>query len=183
VCKLLLQAFPFPSTLGEVTLHPRSQACMFIYSSRGKWVFPLLLWSFPPTTAFTSFPDPDCWARVAAPASQCVCLQLTREVGLSPSPVEFFSLCHSHKLSHSWLLNMCPCSCPLRPDRLVYLQFREGFPSPLFGAQCAPPSLLCVFIVLIAHYSDFLFSLGGVRSVRGLCCSGPGLSVEVLRTT
>jgi hypothetical protein len=37
----LLQAFSFPSTLGEVTLHQLSQACMFIYSSRGKWVFPL----------------------------------------------------------------------------------------------------------------------------------------------
>jgi hypothetical protein len=36
----LLQAFPFPSTLGEVTLHLLSQACMFIYSSHGKWVFP-----------------------------------------------------------------------------------------------------------------------------------------------
>jgi hypothetical protein len=36
----LLQAFPFPSTLQEVTLHLLSQACMFIYSSHGKWVFP-----------------------------------------------------------------------------------------------------------------------------------------------
>jgi hypothetical protein len=33
----LLQDFPFPSTLGEVTLHQLSQACVFIYSSRGKW--------------------------------------------------------------------------------------------------------------------------------------------------
>jgi hypothetical protein len=32
----LLQAFPFLSTLGEVTLHQLSQACMFIYSSCGK---------------------------------------------------------------------------------------------------------------------------------------------------
>jgi hypothetical protein len=39
VRELLLQAFPFPSTLGEVILHPFSQACMFIYNSRGKWVF------------------------------------------------------------------------------------------------------------------------------------------------
>jgi hypothetical protein len=36
----LLQAFPFPSTLGEVTLHLLSQVCLFIYSSHGKWVFP-----------------------------------------------------------------------------------------------------------------------------------------------
>jgi hypothetical protein len=56
LCKMpLLQAFPFPSTLGEVTLHQLSQAAVFIYSSGGKWVFPHLPWSFPPTAAFTSF--------------------------------------------------------------------------------------------------------------------------------
>jgi hypothetical protein len=59
----LLQAFPFPSTLGEVTLHPLSQACVFVYSSRGRWVFPTLLWSFPPSATLTSFPAPGCWAR------------------------------------------------------------------------------------------------------------------------
>jgi hypothetical protein len=56
VHKLLLQAFHSPSTPGEVTLHLLSQACMFIYSSHGKWVLLPLLWSFPPTAAFTSFP-------------------------------------------------------------------------------------------------------------------------------
>jgi hypothetical protein len=61
VCEPLLQAFPFPRTLGEVTLHLLSLACLFIYSSHGKWVFPTLVWSFPPTTSFTSFPAPDCW--------------------------------------------------------------------------------------------------------------------------
>jgi hypothetical protein len=54
VHKPLLQAFPFPSTLGEVTLHPLSQACMFVYSSHGNWVFPALLWSFPHTVYGTS---------------------------------------------------------------------------------------------------------------------------------
>jgi hypothetical protein len=63
LCKPLLQAFPFPSTLGEVTLHPLSQACVFVYSSRGKWVFPPLLWSFPPSVTLTSFPAPGCWVR------------------------------------------------------------------------------------------------------------------------
>jgi hypothetical protein len=63
----LLQAFPFPNTLGEVTLHLFSQAGVFIYSSCGKWVFPPLLWSFPPPTTFTSFPTPGCWACAAAP--------------------------------------------------------------------------------------------------------------------
>jgi hypothetical protein len=58
---------PFQA-LGEVTLHPLSQARVFIYSSHGKWVFPPLLWSFPPTSTFTSFPAPDYWACAAAPA-------------------------------------------------------------------------------------------------------------------
>jgi hypothetical protein len=67
VRELLLQAFPFPSTLGEVTPHLLSQACLFIYSSHEKWVFPPLL-CFPPTAAFTSFLTPDCWACAAASA-------------------------------------------------------------------------------------------------------------------
>jgi hypothetical protein len=107
--------------LGEVT-HPLSQAGVFSYSSRGKWVFPPLLWSFPPTAAFTSFPAPGYWAGATASA---------------------FS---------SWL---------------VYLWFQEGFPSPHFSTQGAPPSLLCVFIVVISYYSVSLFSLGGGRSVQG----------------
>jgi hypothetical protein len=61
VHKPLLQTFPFPSTLGEVTLHPLSQACMFIYSSQGKWVFPPLLFRFPPTATFTSSPAFSGW--------------------------------------------------------------------------------------------------------------------------
>jgi hypothetical protein len=52
---------PLKSTLGKVTLHLHCQACMFIYSSCGRWVFPPLLCSFPPTTTFTSFPAPDYW--------------------------------------------------------------------------------------------------------------------------
>jgi hypothetical protein len=58
VRKPLLQAFPFPSTLGEVTLHLLSLACMLVCSSLGKWVLPPLLWSFPPSATLTSFPTP-----------------------------------------------------------------------------------------------------------------------------
>jgi hypothetical protein len=67
VPELLLQAFPFPSTLGKVTLHPLSQVCVFIYSSRWRWVFPSLLWSFPPSTTLTSFPAPGCCVHTPAP--------------------------------------------------------------------------------------------------------------------
>jgi hypothetical protein len=92
----LLQAFPFPSTLGEVTLHLLSQACVFIYSSRGKWVFPPLLWSFPATTTFTSFPTPDCWACAATPVFSCqarlVYLQFCEGF---PSPPLRCSVCYT----------------------------------------------------------------------------------------
>jgi hypothetical protein len=64
----LLHSFPFPSTLEEVTLQPLSLACVFVYSSRWKWVFPPLFWSFPPSASHTSFPAPGCWACARAPA-------------------------------------------------------------------------------------------------------------------
>jgi hypothetical protein len=59
-------------------------------------------------------------------------LFLLPAVGLPSSPVEFSSLRHSHKLSRSFLLGACPPLPPepLWPTRLVYLQSREGFPSP-----------------------------------------------------
>jgi hypothetical protein len=41
---------------------------MFVYSSRGKWVFPPLLWSFLPTATFTSFPASGCWVCATVPA-------------------------------------------------------------------------------------------------------------------
>uniref|UniRef100_A0A8C0ZRH0 Bromodomain adjacent to zinc finger domain protein 2B n=1 Tax=Castor canadensis TaxID=51338 RepID=A0A8C0ZRH0_CASCN len=87
VHKPLLQAFPFPSTLGEVTLYPLSQACVFIYSSCGKWVFPPLLWSFPSSTTLTSFPAPGCWACAAAPAFSSLFIYSS----VSDSPPHLFS--------------------------------------------------------------------------------------------
>jgi hypothetical protein len=38
-----------------------------VYSSRGKWVFPPLLWSFSPSATLTSLPTPSCWARALPP--------------------------------------------------------------------------------------------------------------------
>jgi hypothetical protein len=65
--------------------------------------------------------------------------------------------------------------------RLVYLQFYEGFPSSPLHAQGTPPSLLHVFIpsllrvfiVLIAYYSVLFFTLGGCRSVQGAMLMWP----------
>jgi hypothetical protein len=91
------------------------------------------------------------------------------EVGLPPSPVEF----SSHAAFTSFPTPGCWARAPApalsSQAHLVYLQFCEGFSSPPFGAQGTPPSLLCVFIVLIAYYSVSLFTLGGGRSVQGLC--------------
>jgi hypothetical protein len=87
--------------------------------------------------------------------------------GSSPSLVEFSSLCHSHKVSRSWLLGACPRSCPVWPGPACLFKILWRIPLPLFGAQGAPPSLPRVFIVLIAYYSVSLFSLGGGQSVQG----------------
>jgi hypothetical protein len=88
------------------------------------------------------------------------------EVGLPPSPVEFSSLRHSHKLSHSWLLGTCTRSCQRLsnpPGLFIYSPRKDSLP-PIFGAQCAPPSSPRVFIVFSACYSFCLF-LPGWRSV------------------
>jgi hypothetical protein len=142
----LLQAFPFPSTLGEVTLHPLSQAGMFICSSCGKWAFPHLLWSFPPTASFTSFPSPGCWACAAAPAfsSQLVCLQpaclFTVHVGSGPSPLS--------------------CGVFL-PGKLVYLQLCDGFPFLPSSALRAPrPLCYMSFLLLLLIIQFFSFIPG-----------------------
>jgi hypothetical protein len=180
----LLQAFPFPSSLGEVTLHPLFLACVFVYSSRGKWAFPPLLWSFPPMATFTSFPALDYWAvLLLLPATMFIYSSCGRWV-FPPSPVGFSSLRHSHKLSRSWLLGARPRSLQSLSGLsglFIYSPGKDSLP-PIFVAQCAPPSLSHVFIVLIAYYSVSLFSLGGVSLFRGLCCSGPGLSVGVPHT-
>jgi hypothetical protein len=85
----LLQAFPFPCALGEVTLHPFSQACVFIYSSHGNWVLPPLPWSFPPSATLTSFPAPRCWVHAPAPtlSGQAQLVYLKFQEGFPSSPL------------------------------------------------------------------------------------------------
>jgi hypothetical protein len=99
----------------------------------------------------------------------CVCVQFTWEVGLPPPSVEFSSLRHPHKLSCSGLLSARPRShqrLSSLSSLFIYSSGKDSFP-PIFGAQCTPPSFLCVFIVLIAYYSVSLFSLGGGQFVQG----------------
>jgi hypothetical protein len=93
-----------------------------------------------------------------------VYLQFMWEVGLPPSPVEFSSHCCFYKLSRSWLLGVCRCSCLLW---LACLFTVLGGISPplLFGAQGIPPSLLHVFFVVIVYYSVFFSFFPGLGSV------------------
>jgi hypothetical protein len=144
---------------------------MFIYSSHGKWVFPPLLWSFPPTAAFTSFPALDCWVCAAAPAGLHVCLQLTWEVGLPPLLWSFppSTTLTSFPAPSCWARASIPAPARAslaRPSLFIYSSGKDS-PPPLFGAQGASPSLPCVLIVLIAYYSVSPFSLGVGRSVQG----------------
>jgi hypothetical protein len=130
----LLQAFPFPSTLGEVTLHLLSQACVFIYSSRGKWVFPPLLWSFPPTATLTSFPAPGCWARAPAPtrASLAWLVYLQFQEGFPSPPL---ALRAPHPLCHMSLLFLLLIT--------QFLFFSLGGGQSVQGAMLIWPRVVC----------------------------------------
>jgi hypothetical protein len=150
----LLQAFPFPSALGVVTLHLLSQACMFIYSSCGTWVFPPLLWSFPPSATLTSFPTPDCCVvLLLLPASLFVYSSCGRWI----FPPLLWSFPPSATLT-SFPAPGC-WACTLAPAlsgqaQLVYLQFWEGFPSPILWCSVLPTlfamCLYCSYCLLLS---------------------------------
>jgi hypothetical protein len=72
--------------LSKVAPHMPSLPGVFIYSSHGKWPFPLLLWTFPPTTTFTSFPVPVCWVGATTPSfsGQLVYLQFLKGFPFPP---------------------------------------------------------------------------------------------------
>jgi hypothetical protein len=126
-CKPLLQAFPFPSTLGVVTMHPLSQACMLVYSSCGRWVFPL-----------------SCRVFLPLPLSQAFLLLV---VGRS-----------------------CPC----------LLTVPGEIPLPRSLALRVPHPLCYVSLLFLLLITQFLvFPRLEVSLSRGLCFSGPGLSVGV----
>jgi hypothetical protein len=68
----------------------------------------------------------------------------------------------------------------LQPGQLVYLQSCEGFPSPNLWRSVCPtlfPACLYCFYCLLLSFSFFPQVEVGLS--RGLCCSGPGLSVGV----
>jgi hypothetical protein len=99
---LHFRGFPAPDYWAVLLLLP---ADMFVYSSCGKWVFPPLLWSFPPSATLTSFPAPGCWVHVPAPAgaSPACPACLFTVPGRIPFP-QSSELCEPHPLSRMSLL-------------------------------------------------------------------------------
>jgi hypothetical protein len=181
LCRSLYYRLSPFQALGKVTLPPRCQACVFIYSSCGRWVFPSLLWSFPPISTFTSFPAPDYWVvLLLLPASMFIYSSCGKWV----LPPLLWSFPPSTTLT-SFPAPGCWARTPLLPEalwpgRLVYLQSWEGFPFP--NLQCSvrptlfPAYLNCSYCLLL---SFSFFPWVEVSLSRGLCCSGPGLSVGV----
>jgi hypothetical protein len=174
----LLQAFPFPSTLGNVTLHPCSQACVFIYSSCGRWVFPPLLWSFPPTATFTSFLAPDYWAvLLLLPAAMFVYSSRGKWV----FPPLLWSFPPSATLTSFPAPGCWACALPLLlpeplwPTWLVYLQFREGFPSRNLQhsgySTLFPTCLYCSYCLFVSvSYPQVEVSLSGGYAALAQAC-------------
>jgi hypothetical protein len=143
---------PFQA-LGKVTLHPRSQACVFIYRSCGRWVFPPLLCSSPPTSAFTSFPAPDYWA-VLLLLLATIFVYSSRGMWVFPPLLWSFppsATLTSFPTPGCWAWAPCSRQRLSGQTGLFIYSPRKGSLPPIFSAQCAPPSFLRVFIVLIAY--------------------------------
>jgi hypothetical protein len=99
------------------------------------------------------------------------------EVGLPSSPVEFSSLCHSHKLSRSWLLGMCPAPTRASPACLACLFTVPGrIPFPQSLALRVPHPLSYMSLLFLLLITQFLFfpqvevSLPGVYAALAQAC-------------
>jgi hypothetical protein len=96
---------PFQA-LGKMTLPPCCQACVFIYSSCGRWVFPLFCAVFLPLPLLQAFPlliTEQCCCSCQPP-----CL-FTTHVG-SGSSLLSCGVFLPPQLPHSWLLGVFPRS-------------------------------------------------------------------------
>jgi hypothetical protein len=131
---------------------------VFIYSSCGNWVFPLLLCSFPPTATFTGFPAPDYWAvLLLLPATMFVYSSLGSGSSLlscgvfppSATLTSFPSL-------GCWAHAPAPTRASLaRPACLFMVPGRIPFPQSL--ALSAPHLLSRVSLLFLLLITQFLF--------------------------
>jgi hypothetical protein len=103
--------------------------------------------------------------------------------GSSPPLLWSFPPSATHKISAPGCWACAPAPSLSGKAWLVYLQFQEGFSSPTSVLR-APHPLCHKSLLFLLVITQFLFSPRlGVFLSRGLCWSGPGLSVEVPRIT
>jgi hypothetical protein len=79
------------------------------------------------------------------------------EMGLPRSPVEFSSLCHSHKLSRSWLLGTRCRSHPILPGPACLFTVPGGIPLPPSLALRALHPLFYVSLLFLLLITQFLY--------------------------
>jgi hypothetical protein len=115
-------SFPLSKHTGGGDIAPTFSGLLFVYSSRGRWVFPC-------------------------------------------SPVEFSSLCHSHKLSSSWLLGTCCRSHPLWPGLAYLFTVLGGIIFPPSSVLREPHPLCYMSLSFLLIITQFLFSFPGCGSV------------------
>jgi hypothetical protein len=141
----LLQAFPFPSTLGKVTLHPRCQACCLFTVHVGGGSSPLsseVFLPLPLSQAFLLLITGRCCCSCQLP-----CL-FTVHVGSGSS-----LLSQAFPLLVAGHVPLLPPEA-LRPAWLVYLQSPEGFPAPNLWRSGRPTlfsaCLYCSYCLLVS---------------------------------
>jgi hypothetical protein len=164
-------SFPLSKHTGGGDIAPAFSGQRVYLQLTWEGAFSPLLWSFPPTAAFTIFPAPDCWACAATPAFSSLACFFTTHVGSGPSPLSCGVFLPPPLLQAFplLLLGVCHCSCLLQPGLFIYSSVRDSLPS-LCSTQAVPPSLLCVFFVVIGYYSvSLFFPCVGVSLSRGLC--------------
>jgi hypothetical protein len=104
---------------------------VFIYSSHGKWVFPPLLWSFPPTALLQAFPLLIAW-RVPPLLPSLVRLFIYSSLRDFPSPPLWLSGCPA-------LFAMCLFCCYC----LLFSFFPLGGGSSVQRAMVIWPRVVC----------------------------------------
>jgi hypothetical protein len=143
---------------------------------------PPLLCSFPPTATFTSFPAPDYWAvLLLLPAAMFVYSSHGKWV--FPSLLWSFppsTTLASFPNTGCWACTPAPARASLAHQACLFTVLgRIPFLQSL--ALSVPHPLSHVSLLFLLLISKFLFfPWVEVSLSRGLCCSGPGLSVGAL---
>jgi hypothetical protein len=176
LCGSLCFKFSPFQALGKVTLPPCCQACMFTFSSCGRWVFPLFCGVFLPPLFSQAF--------LLLLTGQCCCscwppCLFTVYVGSGSSLLScgvFLPLPLS-PASPLLVAGCAPCFCQrlyCPPSLFIYSPGRIPFPQS--SALSVPHPLSCMsYLFLLLITQVLFFSLGGGHSVQGAMLLWPRL--------